>query len=456
MSLNQRSLTVGETPSLWHQIHTPQNIVPKTPVYLELAPESTPHLELSTTKTLHRAEEELRWYQMLYDNIPTIYLILDITGLILSVNQSGAEFLGYTPEQLQQQPVDQLFAQSDQQKLSDTFRGLLKTGSPNAVNYGNVQLNYPANGVKSVKVILRLIPNEEKYPVKKPIILMVCEGITSVEPAEPTEENFHHLDNNLQDLETSQKAAKTQLEELENLSHIKDEFLRAISHELRTPLTNMKMAIQMLGISLHREYDLFSETSKAACYFNILENECDREINLINNFLELQRLDTNAKPWVLETIQLPQWLWRVVEQFKSHNIHICNQKLHVSVTPCLPPLPCNPSSLERILIELLTNACKFSPPDGEITIVARLESQQILLQVINSGVEIPASELPNIFNKFYRIPSNDPGKQGGTGLGLALVQKLIQQLGGTIQVESGSNRTCFSIQLLLQQPKIIG
>ncbi|MBD2346593.1 PAS domain-containing sensor histidine kinase [Anabaena subtropica] len=463
MSLNQRSSTMGGTPSLWHQTHTPQNIVLKTPVYLELTPESTPHLELSTAETLHRAEEELRWYRMLYENTPSIYFSLDTTGLILSVNRFGAAFLGYTPEQLRQQPISQLFAQSDQERLSDTLRSLLKTTSPNAVNYGHFQLNYPANGMKSVKVILRLIPDGEQYPVKKPMIIMMCEGITALDQVEKSEEDFHHLVNNLADLEVSEEAAKTQLAERESLSHLKDEFLSTVSHELRTPLTNMKMAIQMLGIALHREQNLLWETtqpiaepSKVACYFNILENECDREINLINNFLELQRLNTNAKPWVLETIQLPSWLWRVVEQFKSRNFYICKQKLHISVTPSLPPLVCNPSSLERILIELLTNACKFSPPDGEITIAAQLESQKIVFQVINSGVEIPKSELPRIFDKFYRIPSNDPWKQGGTGLGLALVQKLIQQLGGTIKVESGSNRTCFSIQLVLHQPKIIG
>jgi signal transduction histidine kinase len=99
------------------------------------------------------------------------------------------------------------------------------------------------------------------------------------------------------------------------------------------------------------------------------------------------------------------------------------------------------------LIELLTNACKFSPPNAEITVSAQLKSQNIQFQVINSGVEIPAVELARIFDKFYRIPSNDPWKQGGTGLGLALVEKLTKQMGGTIEVESGSNRTCFIIQL---------
>jgi hypothetical protein len=73
MSLNQRSPTVGGTPSLWHQTHTPQTILPKTPVYLEPATESASHQKFDTAEKLHRAQEELRWYRMMYDNIPTIY-----------------------------------------------------------------------------------------------------------------------------------------------------------------------------------------------------------------------------------------------------------------------------------------------------------------------------------------------------------------------------------------------
>ncbi len=252
----------------------------------------------------------------------------------------------------------------------------------------------------------------------------------------------------------SQKAARAQLKEMESLHRLKDELLSTVSHELRTPLSNMKMAIQMLAIALNREHNLWLETafspaqpSPAARYFQILTNECEREINLINNFLDLQRLDASTKTLILEKIQLEQWLERVVELFKARNFLAWRYKLDLQVAPCIPPLVCDPYSLERILLELLTNACKFSPPGAQIVIAAKSKSACLQLQVSNSGIEIPASELPRIFDKFYRIPSNDPCKQGGTGLGLALVQKLTKYLGGTIEVESGSNRTCFTIQL---------
>jgi PAS domain S-box-containing protein len=257
-------------------------------------------------------------------------------------------------------------------------------------------------------------------------------------------------------LKKNQKATQAQLEELESLNRLKDEFLSTVSHELRTPLTNMKMAIQMLGIALNQEHNLLSEIakphaerSKVARYFQILNNECEREINLINNFLDLQRLDTSAKPLVLETIQVQEWLERVVKLFQARNRNSYLHNLQLRIADNLSSFICDQFNLERILIELLTNACKFSPPGAEIIIAAQLNADFMQIQVRNYGVEIPASELPRIFDKFYRIPSNDPWKQGGTGLGLALVQKLTKYMGGTIKAESGSNHTCFTIQLPL-------
>ncbi|MFK0733124.1 MAG: PAS domain S-box protein [Gloeotrichia echinulata GP01] len=570
MSRNQQSI--------WHDTRQQQDILSPTPARLELVPERSPDLENCSTETLRRTQEELQWYRRLYENIPSVYFSLDTTGIILSVNQSGANSLGYTPSELINQPIFNLFSRSDKQKLSDAFMSLLRASPKNGIANWEFRLDCPASNIVWVKVVARLLPGvdghylpqadpTEKCPRKNPVILMVCEDITAHKQAEDalreSEQRFHTMANTAPvmmwmagcdglftffneswlkftgssidqqqglgwlkgvhpqeqsfceemyysafhartkyeieyrlkrhdgeyrwildtgiprfmpsgefagyigcciditerklaevSLKQSQAAVQAQLEEIECLNRLKDEFLSTVSHELRTPLTNMKMAIQMLGIALDREQNFLAqiekpqpERSKAYRYFEILNNECDREINLISNFLDLQRLDAGAKPLVLEKIQVQQWLWRVVELFKARHPHYCHQTLRLSVAPNLPPLACDLFSLERILIELLTNASKFSPPDAEITVSAQLKSHNILFQVINSGVEIPTSELSRIFDKFYRIPSNDPWKQGGTGLGLALVQKLTKYLGGTIEVESGSNRTCFTIQL---------
>ncbi|MGD1874937.1 MAG: ATP-binding protein [Mastigocoleus sp.] len=271
------------------------------------------------------------------------------------------------------------------------------------------------------------------------------------------------------DILTHLELKKIELEKTKNFNRLKDEFLSTVSHELRTPLTNMKMAIQMLGISLHKQNEQTSNTacrnihsSKIERYFQILNNECEREINLINNFLDIQRLDNSADDLVLETIIIDKWLVETVELFKArdgfkrdprghqeswvYNYRNCYQQhLYLDISPHLPNVVCDRFSLERIVIELLTNAFKFSPPGERITLRAISKHKTVEIQTINTGVEIPPAELPKIFDKFYRIPSNDPWKQGGTGLGLALVKKLTHYLGGTVAVESKSNTTCFTI-----------
>ncbi|BAZ04500.1 sensor histidine kinase [Calothrix sp. NIES-3974] len=255
-------------------------------------------------------------------------------------------------------------------------------------------------------------------------------------------------------LTQSQSAVKAQIEEMERLDRLKDEFLSTVSHELRTPLTNMKMAIQMLGISLKVESNPVHggindrDVAKTKRYLHILNNECDREINLINNFLDLQKLDSNTKSLILETINIPSWLNRVVHVFQTRH-HRFTQPIHLRIPENLPLFTCDPFSLERILIELLTNACKFSPTHAEIEVKVESVEQTVKFAVTNTGTEIPSSEIPRIFDKFYRIPSNDPWKQGGTGLGLALVKKLTKYMGGDTEVVSGSNITCFTVSFPL-------
>lgn len=108
-------------------------------------------------------------------------------------------------------------------------------------------------------------------------------------------------------------------------------------------------------------------------------------------------------------------------------------------------------SLSRILTELIHNACKYTPPNETITVTACAEAGLLYLSVSNSGVEIPDEERPRIFDKFYRIPNSDRWKYGGTGLGLALVKGLTEHLGGSIEVTSTNNLTCFTVRLPIAQ-----
>ncbi|MBD2101261.1 ATP-binding protein [Leptolyngbya sp. FACHB-261] len=238
------------------------------------------------------------------------------------------------------------------------------------------------------------------------------------------------------------QSSQAQVKELEKLHQLKDDFLSTVSHELRSPLSNMKMAIHMLKTSKVEE--------KRERYLQILKNECARETDLINDLLDLQRLEAGVASPDWSLLNLTDWLPSLLEPFQSR-IHQRQQSLHLDLVSDLPPLMTDQRGLERILTELLNNACKYTSPSGQITFTVRVASAPIptaIFQICNEA-EIPASELPHIFEKFYRVSSNDRWQQGGTGLGLALVQKLTTHLGGCIQVESALGQTCFTVVLPL-------
>ncbi|MBD1937296.1 PAS domain S-box protein [Microcoleus sp. FACHB-68] len=249
------------------------------------------------------------------------------------------------------------------------------------------------------------------------------------------------------------QAAQAQVEELEKLNRLKDDFLNTVSHELRTPMSNMKMALQMLEVSMNRQKKLGAETGEAQAaasqvfrYFEILRDESEKEISLINDLLNLQYLDAGTQPLMLTSIHLQDWISHVIEPVEQR-FRQQQQILRVEIASDLPPLVSDMSALGRILEELLNNAYKYTPPQGEITVTAQMESGMLQLKVSNTGIEIPASEFSHIFDKFYRIPNADPWKQSGTGLGLALAKKLAEHLGGRLWVESGKGQTYFTLEL---------
>lgn len=241
-------------------------------------------------------------------------------------------------------------------------------------------------------------------------------------------------------------ALEQQVQELQRLSQLKDDFLSTVSHELRSPMTNIYMAIEMLKLAKSSE--------SSAHYLKILQAECAREIDLINDLLDLQRLEAGVHNFQLENIDVEDWLPPVIEPFYKR-AEAQAQTLEIEVD-AKPTVVSDQSSLERVLVELVTNACKYTPPNGHISVEVSANHSSLLLSVSNSGTEIPKTELLRIFEKFYRIPHADPWKRGGTGLGLALVKKLVERLGGTIQVSSGSGRTTFTVQLPLTHPEISG
>ncbi|HEY9642321.1 MAG TPA: PAS domain-containing sensor histidine kinase [Coleofasciculaceae cyanobacterium] len=243
------------------------------------------------------------------------------------------------------------------------------------------------------------------------------------------------------------EASQSQVKELEHLNQLKDDFLSTVSHELRTPLSNMKMAIHMLRNA--------PPSARRDRYMEILEAECTRETELINDLLDLQRLENDCYTLTFEPINLDSWLPEIIAPFRSR-AQSRQQTIAIELPEHISTVMSDRKSLERILAELFNNACKYTRPGGAITLCIEsnldntggliLASPTITFKVSNQA-EIPEAELPRMFEKFYRIPKSDPWQQGGTGLGLALIKKLVETLYGSIEAKSGNGWTTLAVQL---------
>ncbi len=242
---------------------------------------------------------------------------------------------------------------------------------------------------------------------------------------------------------------KQKIASLEDRDSLKDEFIGRIVHDLRAPLMNMKMAIKMTKISLAGDPAIAAvlEGHKAQNYLDILESDCDREMNLINNILDLQKLEITNNNLYIEKVILPEWLPNLVEPFLIRTQQK-QQTLEIDIPFDLPPLITDRQHLGKILTELLNNACKYTDTGKKINLTFNCSPKtgQIAVLISNQST-ISAENLPHIFDKFYRIPQSHHLQQSGTGLGLSLVQKLVETLQGKIMVTSEHGWTIFQILL---------
>ncbi len=237
------------------------------------------------------------------------------------------------------------------------------------------------------------------------------------------------------------------VKKLQELNHLKDEFLSNISDRLRYPLTNMRMALRNL-----RHPEITPE--RQVRYLDILEQECTKEINLINDLLTLQRLESDQNPPQFEIINLNH---KIQELTASFDTQLTQKGLILALDLPEEPLTLQTEveSFDRILQELLTNVCKYSQNDTEVDLKVTHHVDQLVdrvtIKITNIGRAISEEEATYIFDKFRR------GKgrwTPGTGLGLALVKSLVQHLNGEIAVESmpiadedDLSKICFTLTL---------
>ncbi|MCS7287825.1 MAG: GAF domain-containing protein [Roseiflexus sp.] len=226
---------------------------------------------------------------------------------------------------------------------------------------------------------------------------------------------------------------------------LKTEFIGTVSHELRTPMTSIKGFTQLLAMG---SLGPINETQKE--FLGIIQSNAERMIAIINDLLDITKIETGSVELEIRPIHVAETLSTVMLDLQP-KIQDRQQRLSLSIPAGLPLVRADARRFNQILFNIVSNAVKYTPRGGSITIEAREVTTEAIpeeerdglrpgryvqIDVRDTGVGIAPEDLPRIWERFYRTENPLKVEAGGTGLGLSLVKPLIRLLGGRIWVES--------------------
>ena len=217
--------------------------------------------------------------------------------------------------------------------------------------------------------------------------------------------------------------------ELKHLDQIRREFVANVSHELRTPLSILRGYIEVLL----DEPETPSE--ELARMLSIMERHSKRLQRLVDDLLSLAQLESSQATLELSDVRVDELFNNLIRDWKE-KLAAKNLKVIVDLTPEAFTLHADGTRLEEVLYNLLDNAVKFSPENGQIRLRATHRGSDMVLSVADGGLGIGKEHLPRIFERFYRADKGRSRELGGTGLGLAIVKHIAQLHGGRVEAES--------------------
>lgn len=217
------------------------------------------------------------------------------------------------------------------------------------------------------------------------------------------------------------------LTELRRLETVRRDFIANISHELRTPTASLKVLAETL------QEGAVDDPAVAKDFLDKISIESDRLAQMVNELSELSRIESGEDSLKAGPMDIGEVVMRVVERLEAQADR-AGLSLALDVPSGLPKALADRESVEQVLVNLLHNAIKFTPSGGRINLAAKLEGDNILISVADTGVGIPADDLPRIFERFYKADKARAG--GGTGLGLAIAKHIVEVHGGKIWAES--------------------
>jgi two-component system phosphate regulon sensor histidine kinase PhoR len=334
--------------------------------------------------TIHDEKQTL---EVILENLMDGILVIDRDMKILLANTAAQNILGITFKNTQGRPILEVV-------LNHHLLQLIQ------------EVNHYQEGIESELVI--------HYPDNKQIQVFLA----------PLKDKKGHLFGSI--------AVLHDLTRIRRLERVRQDFVANVSHELRTPITSIKIMAETLLNEAWRDQEIFHR------YLQAIDSESDRLTDLINDLLALAKLDSKV-----ETVKTQVDLIALILEMKERFIPVKGKTPHFDINlpeEEIPSVYGNRDQLKQVLINLLDNAFKYTPTDGQVRVSAWQDSDMIKVTVADTGIGIPPEDLGRIFERFYRVDKARSREIGGTGLGLSIVKNIIETHGGRVEVESSLNR----------------
>lgn len=216
--------------------------------------------------------------------------------------------------------------------------------------------------------------------------------------------------------------------EQEQIEEERREFVVNVSHELRTPLTTLKSYIEAL------QEGAWKDKNVAPRFLSVVGDETDRMIRLVNDLLQLSKMDKNEYNFEMEEVDFIDYFNKIIDRFEMSKLETIHFVRYLQTGAAYVQI--DKDKMTQVIDNIISNALKYSPEGGTVTFRCWRQANRLRVSISDEGVGIPKANLPRIFDRFYRVDRARSRQLGGTGLGLAIAKDIIHAHGGDIWAES--------------------
>jgi PAS domain S-box-containing protein len=369
------------------------------------------------------------------DGIVTI----DYRGVIESVNPAALQLFGYEEKELHGRNISVLMPEPDKSAHDGYLLRYQSTGEKRIIGIGREVLGLKKDGSTFP---FRLAVSEVEYENRK-IYTGFIHDLSREKDAEKSLKEYTEvleerikertaiLQTLVNELEKAKEDVSLSLEKEKELSQLKTRFVSMASHEFRTPLSSVQ-----LSASLIEKYAEKPDTVNIVKHTGKIKNSVGQLTGILNDFLSLEKLEagkTNAEFQEFDVVKFSEDLIEEMQMITKQNQVIVY--LHTGISS---KVKLDPALLKNSVINLISNAIKYSGENTFIEFITELNHAELTITVKDNGIGIPQEEQKNLFEPFFR--AHNTGNIPGTGLGLNIVKRYVELMGGTVHCESAQDK----------------